>query len=121
MADAPVTLSGTTVPKLGRFVKMRFDASREKHVLLGPESVVVLNTTGTDILELCDGRTVDEIVSELERRYETSGVGDQVRAFLTGLAARNCVRFDTVSELASSPSDTAAPRTRPTSSGEEGS
>ena len=91
--EAEATLAGTTVPTLGRFVKMRFDSSRGKHVLLGPESVVVLNTTGTDILELCDGRTVDEIVSELEGRYETTGVGDQVRAFLTGLAQRNCVRF----------------------------
>ena len=94
MAAEATALAGTTVPRLGRFVKKRFDASREKHVLLGPESVVVLNTTGTDILELCDGRTVDEIVSELERRYETTGVGEQVRAFLTGLAERNCVRFE---------------------------
>lgn len=92
--EAETRLAGTTVPRLGRFVKMRFDSSREKHVLLGPESVVVLNATGKDILELCDGRTVDEIVSELERRYETSGVGDQVRAFLTGLAQRNCIRFE---------------------------
>ncbi len=65
--------------------------------MLGPESVVVLNTTGTDVLELCDGRTVDEIVSELEQRYDRAGdpaVGAQVRAFLTGLAERNCVRFE---------------------------
>lgn len=94
MPDAGITLLGTTVPKLGRFVKMRFDSSRDKHVLLGPESVVVLNTTGTDILQLCDGRTVDEIVSELERRYDTDGIGDQVRSYLLGLAERNCVRFE---------------------------
>lgn len=94
MEAEAAALAGTTVPRLGRFVKMRFDKSREKHVLLGPESVVVLNTTGTDVLELCDGRTVDEIIAELERRYGTDGVGDQVRAFLTGLARRNCVRFE---------------------------
>jgi pyrroloquinoline quinone biosynthesis protein D len=92
--EAEATLAGTSVPRLGKFVKMRFDKSREKHVLLGPESVVVLNTTGTDVLELCDGRTVDEIIAELEKRYEGDGVGDQVRSFLTGLAQRNCVRFE---------------------------
>ncbi|MDQ4116063.1 MAG: pyrroloquinoline quinone biosynthesis peptide chaperone PqqD [Actinomycetota bacterium] len=95
--EAEATLAGTAVPRLGRFVKMRFDSAREKHVLLGPESVVVLNTTGTDVLELCDGRTVEQIVSELESRYAAVGdpaVGDQVRAFLLGLARRNCVRFE---------------------------
>lgn len=92
--EAEATLAGTAVPKLGRFVKMRFDSSRDKHVLLGPESVVVLNATGKDVLELCDGRTVDGIVSELEGRYGTDGVGDQVRAFLIGLAERNCVRYE---------------------------
>ncbi len=94
---ATAALSGSVVPRLGRHVKMRFDKVRERHVLLGPESVVVLNTTGTDVLELCDGRTVDGIVFELERRYDAAGdpaVGTQVRDFLTRLAARNCVRFE---------------------------
>lgn len=91
--EAEATLAGTTVPRLGKFVKMRYDASRGKHVLLGPESVVVLNATGKDILELCDGRTVEEIVSELERRYETRGIEDQVKAYLLSLAERSCVRF----------------------------
>ena len=37
----------TGVPRLGRGVKFRYDRARERHVLLLPETVVVLNATGT--------------------------------------------------------------------------
>src|SRR3979411_263863 len=53
-------------PELAPRVLPQFDGTREHHVLLGPESVAVLNRTGADILGLCDGqRTVAEIVEEL--------------------------------------------------------
>ena len=45
-----------TLPKLAPHVRLRFDATRNQSVLLGPESVAVLNRTSADILELCDGR-----------------------------------------------------------------
>ena len=78
-------------PSLARHIRMRFDATRDRHVLLGPESVIVLNRTGADILALCDGaRTVDDIGAELGRRYERV-VDDEVGAFLARLAARRCV------------------------------
>ena len=45
-----------------------FCRTRQRHILLLPETVVVLNGSGADILELCDGRrTVAEIVAELRR------------------------------------------------------
>ena len=72
---------------------MRFDKSRDRHVLLLPETVVVLNATGTAILELCDGeRTVAEIVAALRGRY-----GDvpeeQVHAYLAKLVTRRHVEM----------------------------
>ncbi|WP_026204861.1 pyrroloquinoline quinone biosynthesis peptide chaperone PqqD [Actinomycetospora chiangmaiensis] len=78
----------TGVPRLGRGVKLRYDRARERHVLLLPETVVVLNTTGTAILELCDGqRTVADIVDALRETYADVPEG-QVVAYLAKLAER---------------------------------
>lgn len=82
------SLPTTGVPRLGRGVKLRYDRSRERHVLLLPETVVVLNATGTAILELCDGRrTVADIVDALRERYADVPEG-QVHAYLAKLAER---------------------------------
>jgi pyrroloquinoline quinone biosynthesis protein D len=74
-------------PALVRHVRMRYDPKRERHVLLAPESVIVLNPTGADILELC---TVADIVGELARRYDRV-VDDEVQSFLSQLARRHLV------------------------------
>lgn len=79
--------------RLAPHVKLTFDAARQRHVLLAPETVSVLNDTGATILDLCDGRrTVAEIVAELRKRYDVVAV-DEVRAFLVALAAKRCVEI----------------------------
>ncbi|MCE0768297.1 pyrroloquinoline quinone biosynthesis peptide chaperone PqqD [Pseudonocardia kujensis] len=81
-------------PRLARHVRLTFDPSRERHVLLRPECVVVLNRTGADILDLCDGsRTVAGIVTELRGRYARVAEAD-VQRFLAGLVDRRCVVID---------------------------
>jgi pyrroloquinoline quinone biosynthesis protein D len=78
-------------PRLAPHVRLRFDPARNRHVLLTPEAVTVLNDTGAAILELCDGeRTVAEILTELRARYD-SVADDEVRAFLAGLQAKRRV------------------------------
>jgi pyrroloquinoline quinone biosynthesis protein D len=85
------TARDTDRPRLAPFVRLTFDPTRQRHVLLSPETVVVLNATGTAIIELCDGeRTVAEIVAELRSRY-AHVVDDDVRAYLGRLVARQCV------------------------------
>ena len=85
------TARDTDRPRLAPFVRLTFDQARQRHVLLSPETVVVLNATGTAIIELCDGeRTVAEIVAELRSRY-AHVVDDDVRAYLGRLVARQCV------------------------------
>jgi pyrroloquinoline quinone biosynthesis protein D len=80
-------------PQLARHVRLTFDRTRERHVLLQPESVVVLNGTGADIIGLCDGqRTVAEIVEELRGRYNRV-VDDEVQRFLDRLVAKRCVEI----------------------------
>jgi len=83
----------TDRPRLARHVRLSFDRTRQRHILLHPETVVVLNGSGARILELCDGRrTVAEIVAELGARYR-SVPDDEVRRFLARLVARRCVEL----------------------------
>jgi pyrroloquinoline quinone biosynthesis protein D len=78
-------------PRLAPHVRLTFDRARQRHVLLAPEAVSVLNATGAAILGLCDGeRTVTDIVAELRGRYDRVA-DDEVREFLDRLAARRCV------------------------------
>ena len=80
-------------PRLARHVRLSFCTTRQKHILQLPETVVVLHGSGAAILELCDGRhTVAEIVAELGERYQRVP-DDEVRRFLTRLAARRCVEL----------------------------
>ena len=87
------TVSDVDRPRLARHVRLTFDPARERHVLLAPEAVSVLNGTGATVLDLCDGqRTVAEIVTELHGRYDVV-VDEEVRLFLARLAARRCVEI----------------------------
>jgi pyrroloquinoline quinone biosynthesis protein D len=87
------TLAGSDRPRLARHVRLTFDRTRQRHILLLPETVVLLNGSGADILELCDGRhTVAGIVAELGARYQVVP-DDEVRQFLTRLVARRCVEL----------------------------
>jgi pyrroloquinoline quinone biosynthesis protein D len=83
----------TDLPKLAPHVRLRFDAARNQHVLLSPETVAVLNGTSADILLLCDGqRSVAAIIAVLRGRYERVA-DDEVRAFLQRMAARHYVEI----------------------------
>ena len=88
-----VAVRSTNRPRLARRVRLEWDPVREQHMLLEPEGVLVLNQTGAAIIGLCDGeRTVVEIVEELRGKYK--GVaGDEVRDFLSRLAAKRWVEL----------------------------
>lgn len=87
----PATVEAWSRPGLAPHVRLTFDRARGQHVLLGPESVLVLNGTGADILGLCDGRrTVAQIVADLQGRYDRVTDGE-VQQFLARLVAKRCV------------------------------
>ena len=89
-----MTVSRTDRPMLAPQVRMQWDAVRERHVLLQPEGVLVLNPTGAAILELCDGRRpVDEIVDQLRSTYNHV-VEDDVLVFLQRLVHKRVLRAD---------------------------
>lgn len=80
--------SGDGRPRLAPYVRLTYDQARQRHVLLTPETVTLLNDTGAAILELCDGeRTVAAILAELRGHYARVA-DDEVRLFLSGLLAR---------------------------------
>ncbi len=98
MARSAAGVSGSAMsdrarPRLARHVRLAFCRTRQRHILLLPETVVVLHGSGADVLGLCDGRrTVAEVVAELGTRYR--GVpDDEVRHFLARLVARRCVEL----------------------------
>jgi pyrroloquinoline quinone biosynthesis protein D len=87
------TVEASSRPGLAPHVRLRFDRARDQHVLLAPESVVLLNRTGADILGLCDGqRTVAQVAARLRERYDQVAEVD-IQRFLARLVARRCVEL----------------------------
>ncbi|MCW0214785.1 MAG: pyrroloquinoline quinone biosynthesis peptide chaperone PqqD [Pseudonocardia sp.] len=91
-------------PRLARHVRLSYSGTRQRHILLLPETVVVLNDSGAGILALCDGRrTVAEIAAELGTRYrrvpDDPVLDGEVRRFLARLVTRRCVELLDGSEL----------------------
>jgi len=63
-------ISGDSVPALKRGIRRKFDATRNAHVLLGPERVIVLDDIAAAITELVDGETsVARIAGVLAERF----------------------------------------------------
>jgi pyrroloquinoline quinone biosynthesis protein D len=80
-------------PRLRRGVRLTFDATRDTHVLLFPEGVLVPNATAAAVLQLCDGETtVAQIAERLGERF--AGVREQdVTDVLDRLAGRRVVEW----------------------------
>ena len=91
-------IADTSKPRLAAKARLKWDAVREKHLLLFPEGVLVLNKTAHDVLALCDGRrAVAEIVNILAMQYVTDAntIGGDVKEILQKLAEKS---FITVNE-----------------------
>jgi len=80
-------------PRLRKGVRLTFDRTRDTHVLLFPEGVLVPNATAAAVLKLCDGEsTVDQIAIVLNERF--TGVRAQdVTDVLTRLEGRRIVTW----------------------------
>jgi pyrroloquinoline quinone biosynthesis protein D len=83
----------TGKPKLRKGVRLSFDKTRDTHVLLFPEGVLVPNPTAAAVLALCDGEsTVDDIAAALGKRYQGVRAQD-VTDVLTRLESRRVVEW----------------------------
>jgi pyrroloquinoline quinone biosynthesis protein D len=82
-------------PRLAAKAKLRLDAKSGKHILLYPEKGLLLNPTGTAILQLCDGeRTLSAIVLELALQFQTepARLRPEVLSFVQGLLDRGLLQ-----------------------------
>lgn len=82
-----------TRPVLRRGVRLTYDQTRQTHVLLFPEGVVVPNATAVAVLERCDGEaTIADITTGLATRFR--GVREQdVVDVLSRLADKRIVEW----------------------------
>lgn len=72
-------------PQLVSFARYRWDKIREQHQIVYPEGVLVLNETGSHIVKLLDGRSFDELCSELSTLFGGADVVADVLEYLENL------------------------------------
>lgn len=83
MNDALDEIPLTTRPAIARGMRLQWEPAQEAHVLLYPEGMVKLNGSAGQIMSRCDGvRTITDIVADLERTYNQSGLTADVVAFV---------------------------------------
>lgn len=59
--------------------RLQWEETQQKYVILYPEGMVELNQPAAEILKLCDGtRNLDAIVIELEQKFATHGLRDDI-------------------------------------------
>jgi pyrroloquinoline quinone biosynthesis protein D len=70
-------------PAIGRGFRLQWEAAQNAYVLLYPEGMIKLNASAGEIMKRCDGNTtLAEITADLERAFETTGLADDVMAFV---------------------------------------
>jgi len=80
-------------PRLRKGVRLTFDKTRDTHVLLFPEGVLVPNATAAAVLSLCDGEsTVDGIAAALGTRFQGVRAQD-VTDVLTRMSEKRVVEW----------------------------
>jgi len=63
--------------------RLQWEEAQQKDVILYPEGMVELNSSSAEILKLCDGsRTLDGIVNELEQKFATTGLKQDISEFI---------------------------------------
>jgi pyrroloquinoline quinone biosynthesis protein D len=63
--------------------RLQWEDAQQKYVILYPEGMVELNQSSAEILKCCDGtRNLTQIVNELEQTFATTGLTNDITAFL---------------------------------------
>jgi pyrroloquinoline quinone biosynthesis protein D len=63
--------------------RLQWEEAQQKYVILYPEGMVELNQSSAEILKCCDGtRNLAQIVSVLEKKFATTGLTNDITAFL---------------------------------------
>lgn len=69
--------------KFSSIHRLQWEEAQQKYVILYPEGMVELNQSSAEILLCCDGiRNLAQIVTELEQKFATTGLTNDITAFL---------------------------------------
>ncbi|MFP6617406.1 MAG: pyrroloquinoline quinone biosynthesis peptide chaperone PqqD [Candidatus Hydrogenedentota bacterium] len=79
-------------PQLVSFSRYRWDKIREQHQIVYPEGVLVLNETGSHIVKLLDGRSLDDLIKELSEKFDGADVAPDVIEYLEYLFNHGLLR-----------------------------
>ena len=91
MAGRNISVSESSRPVLPRHARLKFDATRQRWVILAPERVLAPDEIAVEVLQLCDGvRNVTAMIDMLAEKYaaERGAIATDVIAMLQDLADR---------------------------------
>lgn len=72
--------------------RLQWEEAQQRYVILYPEGMVELNLPSAEILKLCDGQhTPEQIVQELEAKFEQTGLQNDIYGFLEVALAKNWI------------------------------
>jgi pyrroloquinoline quinone biosynthesis protein D len=82
--NAPLTAIGLNdCPRLVAHYRLQWEEVQKSWVLLYPEGMVKLNGSAGEIMHRLDGeKTVQTLIDELEKQFETTGLSADVLDFL---------------------------------------
>ena len=75
-------------PVLAPHARFRWDEIRRQHQIVFPEGVLVLNESAVAIMQLCVGRPMTDLLSELKERVSDGNPTADVHEFLERLAKK---------------------------------
>ena len=84
-----ISVSEASRPVLPRHARLKFDATRQRWVILAPERVLAPDDIAVEVLQLCDGvRSVEAIIDQLAAKYaaDRGAISADVIAMLQDLA-----------------------------------
>jgi pyrroloquinoline quinone biosynthesis protein D len=78
-----MALDPTKTLNFSPMLRLQWEETQNKHVILYPEGIVELNVPSTEILKLCDGaHNAEQILVELESKFNQTGLKDDIFGFL---------------------------------------
>jgi len=78
-----MTINPDQILQFSPLHRLQWEEAQQKYVILYPEGMVELNQSSAEILKLCDGsRRLPQIVAELEEKFATSGLTNDIINFL---------------------------------------
>ena len=88
------SISATARPAIERGFRLQWEAAQNEHVLLYPEGMIKLNASAGEIMKRCTGEaSIADITADLERSFETTGLGNDVMAFVAMAVAKKWLRI----------------------------